>query len=284
MKYLVFTLTLVFFAVAEETLDDKGLVKELQTLQKAVPGLPGLPDLLAGLPSIDEGEEALKEKCMKTGNNETYEKAVEANSEFQACVKSLVNVEVMMKEIKEAKPTGDLDSVFRKYCQKTPTLRECISNFTDAMAPCLDPNEIAGKNIALNLSDSLMKFICHNDGDRIALFIAEGGQECLESNVKYVQSCWNESFVGTDLNTTNPNSIDLLLDEEKCSKMNQVQNCIVKHLEKCSEPTPANVINSMFEFVKKKSPCYQYDTDSSSLVTSSVHYIVFFVFVSYLFN
>lgn len=34
-----------------------------------------------------------------------------------------------------------------------------------------------------------------------------------------------------------------------------LRRCVVKELEKCSEPTPANIIQSMFDFVLKVTPC-----------------------------
>jgi hypothetical protein len=40
-----------------------------------------------------------------------------AKDEVQECIKSLVNVTELQTEIEEAKPTGDLDVVFRKYCR-----------------------------------------------------------------------------------------------------------------------------------------------------------------------
>jgi hypothetical protein len=37
--------------------------------------------------------------------------------DLQECVKSLVNVTELQAEVEYAKPTGDLDAVFRKYCR-----------------------------------------------------------------------------------------------------------------------------------------------------------------------
>jgi hypothetical protein len=40
-----------------------------------------------------------------------------AKDEFQECFKSIVNVTELEAEMEIAKPTGDLDAVFRKYCR-----------------------------------------------------------------------------------------------------------------------------------------------------------------------
>jgi hypothetical protein len=37
--------------------------------------------------------------------------------------------------------------------------------------------------------------------------------------------------------------------------MADLQKCVVKALETCHEPTPANIIDSMFNFVRKMTPC-----------------------------
>lgn len=34
-----------------------------------------------------------------------------------------------------------------------------------------------------------------------------------------------------------------------------LQHCVVESLEKCSESTPANLVESMFKFVRNETPC-----------------------------
>lgn len=45
--------------------------------------------------------------------------------------------------------------------------------------------------------------------------------------------------------------------------MTDLQNCVVKALETCSEPTPANIVDSMFNFVRKMTPCAKIKPESS---------------------
>lgn len=53
--------------------------------------------------------------------------------------------------------------------------------------------------------------------------------------------------------------------------MSELQVCIVAELTKCIEPTPANIIGSLFDFVRRSTPCSQYKSaeikksDSNSL-------------------
>ena len=38
----------------------------------------------------------------------------------------------------------------------------------------------------------------------------------------------------------------------------KLQKCVVKELEKCKEPTPANIVDSLFNFIKKVTPCAKF--------------------------
>lgn len=102
-------------------------------------------------------------------------------------MKGIVDIEVLQKEMDIAKPNGDLDMVFKKYCKyvcpvfvslniqklfftfrQSPALKKCVFDLTTAYEPCLESAEIETKNTAVNVTDSLVDFICHKDGDRIA--------------------------------------------------------------------------------------------------------------------
>lgn len=37
--------------------------------------------------------------------------------------------------------------------------------------------------------------------------------------------------------------------------MNNLQACVVKELETCADPTPANIVDSIFNFIKRVTPC-----------------------------
>lgn len=71
-------------------------------------------------------------------------------------------------EMESAKPKGELDEVFKKYCRRSPILKTCVNNFTTAIEPCLEQKERENKRIILNITESLLNFICYKEGDRIA--------------------------------------------------------------------------------------------------------------------
>lgn len=67
------------------------------------------------LPKPDDFLKIVSQKCEKqTGTNESYTKVEEAGVQMKDCVSSLVDFEILQKEIEEAQPKGDLDTVFNK--------------------------------------------------------------------------------------------------------------------------------------------------------------------------
>lgn len=279
MKKWIFVFAVIFLASADDLHDlrDKAINKLPDALEHLPPGT--LENLPAGfnasdVPSIEEGEELLKEKCDKNGNNESFDNAMMAKEEIQFCLRNLVNYTQIQKEIEKAKPTGDLDTVFRKYCKKSPQLKYCMNNFTSAIEPCLDTNEKETKRVITNVTDALLNFICFKEGDRIALFIAEGGPDCLTDKKDEIQNCLNSTFSkylpkeGSNVKAKDIPSFKL--EENECRDINLLQKCVVKELEKCQEPTPANIVDSLFNFVRKVTPCAQYPPDQMESMQASV--------------
>lgn len=121
------------------------------------------------IPSMDEIENAVKEKCIKAGGTEeSYEQAKQGARDLANCVKGLVDIDQFRQEVEDAKPTGDLDTVFNKYCRKRNTLLECVNTFSNAIDPCLDDEEEQHKSYGLDVFKNLLNFVCHKDGDQIA--------------------------------------------------------------------------------------------------------------------
>lgn len=43
-----------------------------------------------------------------------------------------------------------------------------------------------------------------------------------------------------------------------CSSFDELHKCTVAKLEKCKENTPANIVDAVFKFTRKVSPCRDY--------------------------
>lgn len=46
--------------------------------------------------------------------------------------------------------------------------------------------------------------------------------------------------------------------------MFKLQSCIVKDLEECSDPTPANIVDSIFNFIRRATPCQNMMAESAA--------------------
>jgi len=250
-------------------------LNELQdTVKKKLgPFAPDIPNInqlnASSIPALDEGERILKEKCLKNSQlNNSYELTMDAKKEFDFCVRSLIDISELKKEINEAKPKGDVDTVFKKYCRKSPDFKECVLNFTSTIEECLDEGEKDSKNILQNVTEALLSFVCSDEGDRIALFYSEGGPDCLMDKKEAIQHCLNTSF--SKYMPNNEQSLSGLpsfkFEEDQCKSMIGLQSCVVAELKKCGEPTPANIVESLFEFVRRSTPCSKFK--SSQLQSS----------------
>lgn len=89
------------------------------------------------------------------------------------------------------------------------------------------------------------------------MFIAEEGPECFSSKQDALQSCF-EATMGKYTNGELPtleNLPSLVIKEENCRDMDKLEECVVKELETCKESTPANLVEALFRFVRKETPC-----------------------------
>ncbi|XP_059484864.1 27 kDa hemolymph protein-like [Neocloeon triangulifer] len=246
---------LLAFAVVQAELDPNDLQNKFSELGYDGPSPP----------SVEQGQKAFEDQCRKNGGEEAVENGKKAQQEMVDCVQSLINVTAVNAEIEEAKPTGELDAVFKKYCRKTPDLMKCTEKLTENIDGCLAEDQKKVSGIVLNVSRTLLNFTCFKEGDRIALFIAEGGPECLESKKEGIQKCLNQTFGKYANSFAQANLTDLsnfnlplvLFDEGQCDEIDEAAQCVVKVLEECKDPTPANVVESVLKVVKKVIPCKQ---------------------------
>ncbi|XP_063821252.1 27 kDa glycoprotein-like [Ostrinia nubilalis] len=110
-----------------------------------------------------------------------------------------------------------------------------------------------------NVTEQLAEFICYKEGDMIALFIAEGGRECFQDKQEQLQECTNRTL-GADFkmdpNNLSADSIpNIAFGEKECRQLSELQLCVVGVLETCEAPTTGNIVESMFKFIRKATPC-----------------------------
>lgn len=251
---------------------------DIDKLKSQLP--PGFlpPELLnATLPSLEDIQRIVKDKCSKVaGNDAAYEQAHQAGEKLQECLKDLVDFSDLKEEIQQAKPTGDLDTVFNKYCRRRTAGIECIDTFSNDVDACLDDDERESKRIMVNIVHGLLNFVCHKDGDQIALFIAEEGPECFQEQKDPLIDCFNSTLRGyldertSNASQPNPEGIPkLVMGKKQCDDMDNLRDCFVRVLEDCKESTPANLVESLFKFVKRETPCVNFTSAEPTRRSSS---------------
>ncbi|XP_028177695.1 27 kDa hemolymph protein-like, partial [Ostrinia furnacalis] len=178
---------------------------------------------------------------------------------FSSCLKALVDPAKLQAEIEEASPNGQVDEVFKGYCAKTPQFKSCFTDMTNAVRPCFSEKERNNLKTVYNVTEQLAEFICYKEGDRIALFIAEGGRECFQDKQEQLQECTNRTLGAdfkVDPNNLSADSIpNIAFGEKECRQLSELQLCVVGVLETCEAPTTGNIVESMFKFIRKATPC-----------------------------
>lgn len=89
------------------------------------------------------------------------------------------------------------------------------------------------------------------------VFIAEEGPECFEAKQEELQDCFQDTmgkYTNEELPTLE-NLPSLIIKEENCRDMDALEKCVVSKLETCKESTPANLVEALFRFVRKETPC-----------------------------
>ncbi|XP_013178101.1 PREDICTED: 27 kDa hemolymph protein-like [Papilio xuthus] len=200
--------------------------------------------------------DAIKKKCENNGGPDAFTNVEGAMTNLQSCIQGLINFSSLGDEIEKAKPDGRVDEVFKKYCDKRPALLSCFHNAMDVVQHCLSAEERQHVPPLLNMTHQLAEFICFKDGDRIALFIAEKGPECLTEKKEMINDCLNNTFVSPLSYNKIPDEIPTIkFGEKECDQLTNVQSCVVAALETCAVPTSANIVESLFKFARKSLPC-----------------------------
>nr|XP_023012517.1 27 kDa hemolymph glycoprotein-like [Leptinotarsa decemlineata] len=210
------------------------------------------------LPGVQDVEKVLRDKCAKKGAPDAVDLMKEEQINAKLCVEAYVNVTAVQEQLEEAKKTGSMDEVFAKYCKLWPEIYSCFDNATLLARKCMDEREEKSFNKSLEILKELKEFSCFKDGDRLAMFVAEGGIECIGERREGVQECFNKTLGGRLPNSDDLSASSLpvfLFSDEDCEDFDEIRHCINTELEKCSESTPANIVDAFLKFVKKQMPC-----------------------------
>ncbi|KAL3268298.1 hypothetical protein HHI36_007416 [Cryptolaemus montrouzieri] len=244
---LVLAFAFIFAGVTSQISNELGIdVDDIKKqLGEELPGVDLSGTDQVNSSQIDELELIFRNKCDSKSGNGTYDTIKASKDVYQECISNFVNVTQLKLEVDDAKKTGSMDEVFGKYCDKYPALTNCSSDFVEALQPCLEEHESKSLNISIGLAHKLKDFICYKSGDRIAMFVAEGGVDCINSQKEVLKQCLNSTLSSRVPSDMSPNSLPILMfNSDDCRDFAKLRTCIVDALSHCPETTPSNLVDA----------------------------------------
>ncbi|XP_068991216.1 27 kDa glycoprotein-like [Neodiprion pinetum] len=223
--------------------------------------------------SDEYDEELVKAKCNKNGGPTAYDTAVQGLTNLQNTIESVINsTDNSIESDVSGDSSSEEEDEFKSICGSILILKGWTTLGVDAIKPCLDLEERQVVEILLNVSFPLIEFVCENDGSQLLGFFQTGGIECLEEKTEGIRACLHinstfaesvESTESSEAITGSPSAIipkpfdlpEFAVDQEDCSDLQTMQNCVVGQLNECAQRTPSNFINSIFNIIKKESGC-----------------------------
>lgn len=212
------------------------------------------------------------ERCNATAGKEAVDDIKNSVQELYECVGRHINFNKVQKEVNQSIAKGELDVVFKKYCKRRSRLMACAEDVFTKLERCADEKQKQDLNITRRVIDAGIDFVCHNDGDRIALFMAEKGEECLTNHSKSIGECI-ENKIPKIKNYAKDNEMDITsftINEENCKNLHTIQECVVTYTSKCDDETPANILGSLITQMLKVTPCSQANS-ASTLLSHTQH-------------
>ncbi|XP_061709477.1 uncharacterized protein LOC133519487 [Cydia pomonella] len=187
--------------------------------------------------------EYITKLCTKSGAEDKVPQVLDAIENFEKCSVSLFKDEVLLEEVATAIRNNDLNGVFKKYCARTGRLAACTYSLIDSVGLCVGGADLPA---AHNFVDQLLGFVCHNDGERIGLFIQEGGPQCFQQNVGALNGC--AAKVLSEIDGVQP-------IKERCTKFDELSKCLVETVSTCSPAAPGDMMRALLAHVRQATPC-----------------------------
>lgn len=117
-------------------------------------------------------------------------------------------------------------------------LLKCAIDFGTVGEKCLNETEIAAKETFVRIFKNLLEFVCHKEGDQIALFISEKGPECLKETQNNLTQCFNSSIETvkpseTEIGVNNfTSTLPFILSPNQCKWVHKKQHAYKLHINK----------------------------------------------------
>ncbi|XP_018006859.1 uncharacterized protein LOC108664703 [Hyalella azteca] len=200
-----------------------------------------------------------KDKCREEHGPAVLKEIEDAPGQLMECVLQYVKLDKLQIEVNRSMARGNLDRVFKKYCGYRDDILYCVDTMLTTFQTCMTAQQLVDVNVTRRAVDAAINFTCHDDGDRIALFMAEQGVECVREHKDGIRTCIEDRVPSVKTSIDDPDSLSLdhiVINEQQCEKLNAMHSCVVQEAEKCSDPTPANILDALIVQMLKVTPCW----------------------------
>jgi len=208
---------------------------------------------------LEDGFKNWEERCLEVAGESVLDAYLKEQEQLVYCVLQQFDLDQLQEEIEEKEKVGDLDEVFAGYCRdQVSAARICLQSFLEVSQQCLREEDRPGLNVTLQMVDSAIEFACHHSGDRIAMFMAEQGVECVSAHKEDILACINQSVpevFNTYNNLHNYKMHFYVFQQENCRKGDAIMQCVETSLMKCPDPTPSNLVHGLLKAMKDGTPC-----------------------------
>lgn len=166
---------------------------------------------------------------------------------------------------KEKNNNKTLNNIRDKYCAKRNNAVDCVSNFLDAMDPCLLKKEKDSKKTVIIIATSVLNFICTENFDILDSILNDNNENCFNSSRDYVIECFNTDLKHHfDEEEGSLWSLTKFLSEQSfCSDKKSFEKCSINSLEKCENKTLKNLLQNFMKHLTGHAKCEQNSTSGT---------------------
>lgn len=217
--------------------------------------------LIAGILNVTVGQtNSLDQSCMENGGRQAYE-------EFQNSMKNIAECSntVMAECTMKYKETNKMHDGFALYCNKIPTLKNCIKRFINAVKPCVPEEQRETMDSLYKIAASGLQFVC-DSSDMIEKAINSPDTDCIPTKMQAMMNCVyklitggrNDMAINTGPGAHPINALSTLkmtYDPQGCSNLMNMEQCTVRVMDECNDKTFSNVLDSFYRHINNEISC-----------------------------
>ncbi|XP_043245041.1 27 kDa hemolymph glycoprotein-like isoform X2 [Amphibalanus amphitrite] len=198
-------------------------------------------------------------QCREQGVRDPEALVEDVGNSAQRCIEDNLNMTEIQEDIAQHMKNGDLDKLFSGRCRTLPPIiYSCAEIQLAKLSTCLNETERA-KDYPGHMMNGLraaIDFLCFQDGERIAIFLGDKGQECVSANATRdsVQGCLKSHNL-TEHVSEQFGSLTYGFTPDNCDRLFVAHDCVVDGLRLCEDSTPSNVVDSLLLAFEKPLPC-----------------------------